>query len=168
MESDGLGVGVTWLLLGPGILRGRPPTADDPLFPTALCPLNPPVCSLVWWSIVDPGRELLGVAEGVPLGVDEALSTPTLDFREEERGVILLLRKGLMGVTSLCEGAAALGVVPLLVRAVRVLEELTVEEAVGATASLGVKGVFAAVRVLASVGFSGRGLFRSVRSMGIL
>lgn len=170
MESEGLGVGVTWLLLGPGVLRGRPPTADEPLLPTALCPLNPPVWSLVWWSTVEPGRELLGVTEGVPLGVDEALSTPTRDFLVEERGVTLLLRKGLMGVTSLCEGAGAatLGVVPLLVRAVRVLEELTVEEAVGATASLGVKGVFAAVRVLASVGFSGRGLFRSVRSMGIL
>jgi hypothetical protein len=168
MESDGLGVGVTWLVLGPGVLRGRP-TADELLFPTALCPLKPAVCSLVWWSAVDPGRELLGVAEGVTLGVDEALSTPTLDFLVEERGVTLLLRNGLTGVTSLYEdAAAALGVVPLLVRVVRVLEELTVEEAVGATASRGVKGVFAAVRVLASVGFSGRGLFRSVRSMGIL
>ena len=58
---------------------------------------------------------------------------------------------------------------PVLVRAVRVLEELTVDEADEATASLGVKGVFAgAGRVLASVGFSGRGLLRSVRSMGIL
>lgn len=57
----------------------------------------------------------------------------------------------------------------MLVRAVRVLEELTVDEADEATASLGVKGVFAgAGRVLASVGFSGRGLLRSVRSMGIL
>jgi hypothetical protein len=118
--------------------------------------------------MVDPGRELLGVAEGVTLGVDEALSTPTRDFLEEERGVTLLLRKALTGVTSLCEAAGALGVVPLLVRVVRVLDELTVEEAVGATASRGVKGVFAAVRLLASVGFSGRELIRSVRSIGIL
>lgn len=44
-----------------------------------------------------------------------------------------------------------------------------VEEADDATASRGVKGVFAgAVRLLASVGFSGRELFRSGRSMGIL
>lgn len=118
---------------------------------------------------MDPGRELLGVAEGVPLGVDDVLSTPTRDFLEEERGVTLLLRKAFTGVTSLCEEAAGLaGVVPLLVRVVRVLDELTVEEAVGATASRGVKGVFAAVRLLASVGFNGRELFRSVRSMGIL
>ena len=118
---------------------------------------------------MEPGRELLGVAEGVALGVDEALSTPTRDFLEEERGVTLLLRNALTGVTSLCDEATDLaGVAPLLVRVVRVLDELTVEEAVGATASRGVKGVFAAVRLLASVGFNGRGLFRSVRSMGIL
>lgn len=105
----------------------------------------------------------------MPLGVDDVLSTPTRDFLEEERGVTLLLRKAFTGVTSLCEEAGGLaGVVPLLVRVVRVLDELTVEEAVDATASRGVKGVFAAVRLLASVGFNGRGLFRSVRSMGIL
>jgi hypothetical protein len=36
---EDLGVGVTWLLLGPGVLRGRTPTEEPPLFPTALCPL---------------------------------------------------------------------------------------------------------------------------------
>jgi hypothetical protein len=107
------------------------------------------------------------VAEGVPLGVDEALSTPTRDFLVDERGVMLLLRNGLTGVTLSWAAVATLGVLPTLLRAVRLLEELTVEEAVGATASRGVKGVFA-VRLLASVGFSGRGLFRSGRSMGIL
>jgi hypothetical protein len=104
----------------------------------------------------------------VPLGVDDALSTPTRDFLADERGVMLLLRKGLTGVTFSWAVVAARGVLPMLLRAVRVLWELTVEEAVGATASRGVKGVVFAVRLLASVGFSGRGLFRSGRSMGIL
>jgi hypothetical protein len=81
---------------------------------------------------------------------------------------MLLLRKGLTGVTFSWAVVAARGVLPMLLRAVRVLWELTVEEAVGATASRGVKGVVFAVRLLASVGFSGRGLFRSGRSMGIL
>ena len=83
---------------------------------------------------------------------------------------MLLLRKALTGVTFSWAAAAARGVLPTLLRAVRVLWELAVEEdgAGGATASRGVKGVFAAVRWLASVGFSGRGLFRSGRSMGIL
>lgn len=119
--------------------------------------------------MVEVGRELLGVAEGVTLGVDDALSPPTRDLRDDERGVILVLRKAFTGVTLSCEATVgALGVVPLLLRAVRVLVELTVDEAVGATASRGVKGVVFAVRLLASVGFSGRGLFRSGRSMGIL
>ena len=54
-------------------------------------------------------------------------------------------------------------------RVVRELWELTVDEADEATASRGAKGVFAgAGRLLASVGFRGRGLLRSGRSMGIL
>lgn len=123
----------------------------------------------MWKSIVEVGRELLGVAEGVTLGVDVALSPPTRDLRDDERGVMLLLRKAFTGVTlSTLATVGALGVVPLLLRAVRVLVELTVDEAVGATASRGVKAVVFAVRLLASVGFSGRGLFRSGRSMGIL
>ena len=148
------------------MLRGRPPTWEL-LFPIAPCPLYATPCSRCEKSTVELGRELLGVADGVPLGVDDALSTPTRDFLDDERGVILLLRKALTGVTFSWAAAAALGVLPTLLRAVRVLWELTVEEAVGATASRGVKGVFA-VRLLASVGFSGRGLFRSGRSMGIL
>jgi hypothetical protein len=116
---------------------------------------------------VELGRELEGVADGVALGEGKPLSTPPRDFLEDERGVTLLLRKALTGVTLSWAVAAALGVVASLLRAVRVPWELTVEEAVGATASRGVKGVFA-VRLLASVGFSGRGLFRSGRSMGIL
>ena len=145
-------MGVVWLLLGPGVLRGRTPS-----------------CEVLLWakSTVEPGRELLGVADGVPLGVDDALSTPTRDFRDDERGVTLVLRKALTGVTVSWTAGATRGVLPTLLRAVRVPGALTVEEAVGATASRGVKGVFA-VRVLASVGFSGRGFCRSGRSMGIL
>jgi hypothetical protein len=106
------------------------------------------------------------------LGVEDALSPPpTRDFLAEERGVMLVFRKDLAGVVLSGALGATLGAAPpLLVRAVRVLEELTVDEAVGATARRGVKGVvvFAAVRLVASVGFSGRGLLRSGRSMGIL
>jgi hypothetical protein len=65
--------------------------------------------------MVEDGREDVGV----PLGVDEALSTPTRDFLDEERGVMLLLRKALTGVTSSSTVVLALGVVALLVRAVR-------------------------------------------------
>jgi hypothetical protein len=148
------------------VLRGRPPTCEL-LFPIATCPLYPVPCSRCEKSTVELGLELLGVADGVPLGVDDALSPPARDFRDDERGVMLLLRKALTGVTFSGAAAATLGVVPTLLRVVRVLWELTVEEAVGATASRGVKGVFA-VRLLASVGFSGRGLLRSGRSMGIL
>jgi hypothetical protein len=157
-----LGAGVAWLV-GPGVLRGR--AAPPPLLPTALCPLP-------WWSrcgksTVELGRELLGVA----LGVEAALSGPR-DFRDEERGVRAeVVRKGLPGARLSADAGAAFEreEVPVLVRAVRELEELRVDEADEATASRGVKGVFAgAGRVLASVGFSGRGLLRSVRSMGIL
>jgi hypothetical protein len=42
------------------------------------------------------GREVVGVL----LGVDVVLSTPTRDFLDEERGVMLLLRNGFTGVTS--------------------------------------------------------------------
>lgn len=117
--------------------------------------------------MVEAGRELLGVAVGVPLGVDEALSTPTRDFLEDERGVMLLLRKGLTGVASSRAVLLTLAVLPLLVRAVRLLCELFAEAVVGATASRGVRGVFA-VRLLASVGFSGLGLLGWGRSIGIL
>jgi hypothetical protein len=73
-------------------------------------------------------------------------------------------------------GAASLGASPGAVRAVRLIcDELEegvagVDEARG-TARRGVTGVvfpFAAVRLLASVGFRGRGWFGVLRSMGIL
>lgn len=48
--------------------------------------------------MVDEGRVLLGVPEGVVVGVDCVLPTPTRDFLDEERGVMLLLRNDLTGV----------------------------------------------------------------------
>jgi hypothetical protein len=45
---------------------------------------------------MDVGRELLGVAPGVPLGVDDALSTRP--FLVLDRGVTLLLKNALTGV----------------------------------------------------------------------
>ena len=64
----------------------------------------------------------MGVAEGVALGVEDALSTPTRDFLVEERGVTLVLRKALTGVTLSLEAVApGRGVAPVLLRAVRVL-----------------------------------------------
>ena len=116
---------------------------------------------------MDVGRELFGVAIGVLLGVDDVLSRPTRDFLDEERGVMLLLRNGLAGVVFSTAAEVGFGVAPLLVRRDRVLCELAAEGAVGATARRGVMGVFA-VRLLASVGFSGRGLFWLDRSIGIL
>lgn len=129
-------------------------------------------------SIDDVGREALGVTLGESLG--ELTSTPARDFLEDERGVMLLLRKALTGVTLSCVATGARGVVPLLVRRARelvlmvlpvVLWEVAVAVAVavlGVAARRGVKGVFA-VRLLASEGFSGgRGWFWLGRSMGIL
>ena len=63
--------------------------------------------------------------------------------------------------------AFARGVAPLLLRVVRVLGTLLAGGADGAAASRGVTGVFA-VRLLASAGFSGRGVLRVFRSIGIL
>jgi hypothetical protein len=64
-------------------------------------------------STVEVGREVLGVLLGVPLGVDDALSKPTRDFLDEERGVILLFRKAFTGVTSSKTVELARGVVAL-------------------------------------------------------
>ena len=115
--------------------------------------------------MVEVGRELFGVALGVLLG--DIASTPTRDFLVEERGVMLVLKKGFAGVVVSTLAVLALGVVPLLVRVVRALTVLLAGAAEGVAASRGVRGVFA-VRLLASVGFSGRGVFGLVRSMGIL
>lgn len=117
---------------------------------------------------MDEGRELIGVVAGETLGVDELLLTPTRDFRVVVRGVTLVLRRDL-AVSSLT-GAASLGVSPLALRRVRLDCEELLEGVEGARARRGVMGVFpfAAVRLLASVGFRGRELFGVVRSMGIL
>ncbi len=56
--------------------------------------------SLSWLYIMDDGRELFGVALGVPFGVDEALSA--LAFLELDRGVMLELKKALTGVSMAC------------------------------------------------------------------
>lgn len=115
--------------------------------------------------MVDAGREGFGVPEGVPFGVDCALPTPTRDFLDEDLGVMLLLIKALTGVTSSCEEVCALEVVPTLLRGVRL--ELLVPAEATEGASRGATGVFA-VRVVASVGFSGRGVLVLVRSVGIV
>ncbi len=67
-------------------------------------------------------------------------------------------------------GAARRGASPLALRTVRLGCEEVLEGVEGARARRGVTGVFpfAAVRVLASVGFRGRELFGVFRSRGIL
>lgn len=116
--------------------------------------------------MVEAGREVVGVLMGVPLGVDDALSTPTRDFLEDERGVILLLRNAFTGVTSSTTTELTRGVVALLVRTFRVDWVLVVPGVAveGAEARRGVNGVFA-VRLLASLGLR---LFWGLRSTGIL
>jgi|TARA_R110002003_G_scaffold1184_1_gene22558 hypothetical protein len=126
--------------------------------------LYPRPCSFGGNSIVDVGREEAGVLMGVPLGVEVGLSTPTRDFREEERGVTLLFRNALTGVTSSKTAVLTLGVVAVPLRTVRLDCELFADAEEGATASRGVRGVFA-VRLLASFGLR---LFWGLRSMGIL
>lgn len=88
-------------------------------------------------------------------------SVPTRDFLEEERGVMLLFKNGFTGVTLSWVATVARETVPLPLRraweAVLVLVVLAVAievVVVGTAARRGVKGVFA-VRLLASVGFSG-------------
>jgi hypothetical protein len=100
--------------------------------------------------------------------VDELLLTPTRDFRDEVRGVILLPSNDLAGVVSSLMGAASLGVTPLALRTVRLACEVLLVGVEGARARRGVRGVFAAVRLLASVGFRGRELLGVFRSRGIL
>jgi len=119
---------------------------------------------------MEVGREEDGVWMGVPLGVDDGLSKPTRDFLDEERGVMLLLRKAFTGVTSPYAVelalALALGVVAFAPRSLRpgCDCEALAGCAVGAPASRGVRDVLA-VRLLASFGFR---VFWGVRSIGIL
>ena len=113
---------------------------------------------------MEAGRLLVGVADGVELGVELVLLTPTRDFLEDERGVMLLQRNALTGVTSSGWAVvAARGVVAALLRAVRLVCELLAEETTEG-ARRGAMGVFA-VRVVASVGFNGRPLFVLERSL---
>lgn len=117
---------------------------------------------------MDEGRELVGVVPGEALGVEELLLTPTRDFLVVVRGVTLTLRCDL--AASSLTGAASLGATPLALRAVRLVCEELLEGVEGASARRGVTGLFpfAAVRLLASVGFRGRELFGALRSRGIL
>ena len=119
---------------------------------------------------MDEGRELIGVVAGEALGEEALLLTPTLDRRAVVRGLLLVLRNVLEGVVSSLIGAASLGVTPLALRTVRLVCEVLLAGVEGARARRGVMGVFpfAAVRLLASVGFRGRELFGVFRSMGIL
>jgi hypothetical protein len=112
--------------------------------------------------MVERGREGAGVLVGVPLGVEEALSAPTRDFLDDERGVMLLLRKALTGVTSSTTVELTRGVVALVVRTGRPGVGAVAVVVEGA-ASRGVRGF--AVRLLASFGLR---LFWGLRSMGIL
>ena len=116
---------------------------------------------------MDVGREVVGVALGVLLGVDDALSTPTRDFLDEDRGVTLLLRKGLTGVLSSRAAVLTLGVDALAPRTVRVPCWVFVEAGVAAAARRGVMGVLA-VRLLARVGFNGHDVCGVDRSTGIV
>ena len=93
--------------------------------------------------------------------MDVRLSIPTRDFLEDERGVMLLLKNGLTGVTSSYTVLLALGVVPLLLRARRGACALLVGGAEAVAARRGVRGVFA-VRLLASLGLREFGVFRSI------
>lgn len=120
-------------------------------------------CSFSGNSVEEFGREDDGVLIGVPLGVDDALSKPTRDFLDDERGVTLLFKKAFTGVTSSYTVLFALGVVAALLRTLRLVCALLAEAVEGATASRGVSGVFA-VRLLASFGFR---LVWGFRSMGI-
>jgi len=114
----------------------------------------------------DVGREPLGVIMGEFPG--ELPSPPTRDFLEDERGVMLLFRNDLTGVMLSCVATGARGVVPLLLRRTREAALAVLLAVLGVAARRGVKGVFA-VRLLASVGFSGgRGVLWVGRSMGIL
>jgi hypothetical protein len=159
LASGGREGGANWLLLGPGVLRGRLLLLVATL--STLCPLP---CSFGGKSIVEAGREEVGVLIGVPLGEDKVLSTPTRDFLDEERGVMLLFRNAFTGVTSSTTTLLTLGVVALLLRTLRPVWEPVALAAEGVAASRGVRGVFA-VRLLASFGLR---LFWGFRSMGIL
>lgn len=104
------------------------------------------------------------------LGVELGLPKPTRDFLEEERGVTLVFRNDLTGVEkSSCEVPLTRGVTEpaaLLLRTVRADCEVLPEARLGARR--GVTGVFA-VRVVASVGLSGRPLVLVfVRSTGMV
>jgi len=99
---------------------------------------------------------------GVPLsGVDWALST--LDFREDDRGVTLLLRKAWTGVEN-----CSLEVVVDAEPARSLWVDLRLNVGVAAAASFGVTGDFT-VRFDARVGFNGRfALFAPALSQGML
>jgi hypothetical protein len=114
----------------------------------------------------ETGREELGVAAGVPSaeGMEPGLVTLARDFLAEERGVTLLLMKGLVGVTSSGMATFARGVLVPATRGLLLLEALA-EASEGARR--GATGVFA-VRVVAREGFSGREVLVLLRSMGIV
>lgn len=117
-------------------------------------------------SIVDAGRALLGVPDGVPLGVDCVLLVPTRDFLDDDRGVILLLRKAFTGVDkSSLAPVFAFGVLPVSLRSGR--RGWGVFVGVAEAASLGVMGDFT-VLFDARVGISGRPLLALYLSVGIL
>lgn len=115
---------------------------------------------------MEPARELFGVPEGVLFGVDVLLLTPTRDFRDDERGVTLLLMNDLTGVErSSWDPVLVRGALGVLLRVVRAGCVLLAAAILGARR--GVMGVLA-VRVVASVGFKGRPLLAVVRSMGMV
>lgn len=149
------------------MLRGRWP-AGALWFAFIAGPLCEAPCSLCAGSTVDEGRELIGVVAGEAFGEDAPLPRPTRDLRDEVRGVMLVPRNDLAGVVaSSLMGAASRGVAPLALRTVRLVCDVLLAGVEGARARRGVRGVFAE-RLLASVGFKGRGLFGVDRSMGIL
>lgn len=131
----------------PGLLFELPfEDIPSPLIPKGRLPLL-----LLAPSATDVGLATVGVLFGVPLGVACKLSVGR-DFREEDRGVILLLMSALTGVERSSLVALLLTVMGVLLR---------IDLGVGVAglrwwaASLGVIGDLT-LRLLASAGTKGR------------
>lgn len=105
------------------------------------------------WSLDTNGLGAVGPV-GVPLGVEFALPAPTRDFLDDDRGVMLLLRYGFMGVEKSAFPGDLLGDTASLLSARRA-DEPADGRATAAVARRGVIGDFT-VRVLASAGTNGR------------
>ena len=111
----------------------RPPCIPSPAKPFA----SPLPCPDV--SIVGFGLEFLGVPSGVPVGVEDALST--LAFLDPDLGVIFELRNALTGVSM---SSFLLGEMTLLDSGLESLLSADDTDGAGDPASLGRRGVLPA------------------------